>query len=362
MKLLHVAAILGILGVATLILLTACGSADRVSADNSKLAEELTIQGWEGYMPQSVLDAFTAEYNVATRYVAYGVPQEAIEAMRQGESFDVIVLANAEVQIAAGEKLLAELDHRNLANFSHISNKFRDLAFDPKNKYSIPFEWGTTGLLYRTDLVNPPPTKWADLWDPSFAGKIGLWPYEQDAVGIALKSLGYSYNSMDLAEIAEAGERLMELQERVVLLDPLQLTGVTQLQNGEAQIVFGWAFDMQMAEAEGLENITYFLPEEGTMIWMDNLVIPANSPNKYTAELFLNFIMRPEIAAQIANEMYVAVPNEGAYAHIEPEVLNNPLIFPTEAELENAEFYLSAGPAAEAAYDEIWSRFAAGIQ
>jgi spermidine/putrescine-binding protein len=137
---------------------------------------------------------------------------------------------------------------------------------------------------------------------------------------------------------------------------------VTELQNGDAEIVFGWAYDMQAAEEEGLENITYFLPEEGTMIWMDNMVIPANSPNKYTAELFLNFIMRPEIAAKISNEVYVAVPNEGAYAYIEPEILNNPLIFPTSAELENAEFYVSIAPEAQAAYDEIWSRFSMGIE
>ena len=352
---------LRLVGLLALLLTVACTSATPMPSNELVLAQELSVYGWEGYMPQAILDAFTAEYGVAIRYVVYGASEEATAAIRRGEVYDVVVLDNVEVQIAAQEMILAKLDQRRLSNFDQIANNFRDLAFDPQNQYSVPFQWGTSGLLYRTDLVDPPPTAWADLLDPEGTNKIGLWDDYRDGVGLTLKSLGYSYNSEDANELAEAGERLMELQENTVLLDPLTASGVPYLLENKAQIVMGWAFDMQVAEAERA-NIAYVLPAEGTIIWMDNLVIPANSPHQSTAELFIDFLLRPTIAAQLANEMYIAVPNEGAYPYILPEVLNNPLIFPTTEDLAKAEFYTPISPEAQAIYQEIWARFSAGIQ
>jgi spermidine/putrescine transport system substrate-binding protein len=352
--------ILGLTGLFTSSLLAACAPKAGALGNAQENAAEITIYGWEGYMPQTILDAFTKEYHVEVRYDIYASATEATAAIRQGNAYDVVVLDNVEVQNAVQANLLAELDRRHLPNFKQIANDFRDLAFDPNNKYSVPFEWGTTGLLYRSEMVDAAPTHWADLWNPAFTGKIGLWPDERDLVGLTLKSLGYSYNSESPDELAQAGERLMALRDRVVMLDPLRASGVPNLLDGEFQILFGWSFDMHVANEEA-QKIDYIIPEEGTVIWMDNLVVPANSPHKESAELFLNFIMRPEIGAQIANEMYVAVPNQGAHADIDPQILNNPLIFPTTEDLEKAELYEPVGPEAQALYREIGRRFVDAI-
>ena len=354
------------LSVMIILLFNACSPAVSISKDGPTLAKEITIYGWEGYMPQSILDAFTAEYGVTIRYLIYGDPIEATAAIRRGEEIDVVVLDNVEVQNAAHDNLLVELDHRALSNFDYIGDDFRDLAFDPNNHYSIPFEWGTSGLLYRADLVEQPPTRWADLWNPAFTGKIGLWPYSQDVIGLTLKSLGYSYNSEDPAELDQAADCLLEIADRVILLDPLSASGVPTLISGETQIIFGWAYDTNVANQGNAPEdvaaaIKYIIPEEGAIIWMDNLAISATSPNPYTAHLFLDFILRPEIAAQIANEMYISIPNEEAHQYIEPEVLNNPFIFPTQDDLVGAEFYAPISPDAQTIYDEIWTRFTNAI-
>ncbi len=340
------------------LLLAACNSPVSPARSRPVMAEQLTISGWEGYMPQSVLDAFSAEYGVEIEYVGYGTAADAIAEMRQGEVYDLVVLGNLEIPVAVADNLLAPLDYRNIPNFKYVTDDFRDLAFDPQNKHSVPFQWGTSGLLYRNDLVATPLTRWADLWNPTHTGKIALWAESRDLVGVALKSLGFSYNSEDPAEIEQAAQRLMELQPRVIIADQMLASGVPYLLNGEAEVLFGWAYDMQAAEAEGeSERITYILPQEGTIIWLDNLVIPAISQQKQTSELFLDFILRPQIGAQIANEMYVAIPNEGAYEYIEPAILNNPLIFPKAEVLVNAEFYEPISPEAEALYDEVRERF-----
>ena len=349
-----------IAGLSQIMLLVACTSLASTSETHPALAEELTIYGWEGYMPQSVLDKFTAEYDVAVRYVTYDSAADSIEAMRRGDDYDVIVVDNLTVPIAAQENLLAELDYRNIPNFEHVAADFRDLAFDPHNRYSVPFQWGTTGILYRTDLVKEPIMRWADLWNPVHPGKIFVGVNSRNAVGISLKILGYSFNSEEPEEIALAGERLMEIKDKLFFQDPLLFSGVPYLLSGEVQISGGYTFDMQREEE--MENIAYIIPEEGTVIWMDNLVIPANSAKKYTAELFLNFILRPEIGARIATEAYVAVPNQGAYAYIDPAILNNPLIFPKAEDLVNAEFYEPISPEAQAYYDEIWANIVATPQ
>ena len=346
--------------IAALSLVAACSSpaASPTPAPTPPLAKELILYNWAGYMPQPVLDAFTAEFGVKVTYEVYETPEQAVENIQAGQAYYVVVMGNEMIPALMADGLLAEIDYRNVPNFKNISANFRDLSYDPGNRHSVPFNWGTTGLLVRSDLVAEPVTRWADLWDERYAGKVAVWPIESELIPIALKSLGYSVNSENPAELEAALERLLELKKNVFFWDLDAPSIVPPLLSGEAVIADGWAYDALTGRDEN-EAIVYVLPAEGTILWGDNFVIPANSPNKRTAELFLNFLLRPEISAQIANELYYANANEAARALIDPDVLNDPLVFPPEDALRNAEILLPLSPEGQALHDDIWARFMA---
>jgi len=313
-------------------------------------------------MPQSVLDAFTEEYGVKVTYLTYESQQpEAIENMRAGEMYDVVVIDNDYIPSLLADGLLAEIDYRNVPNFDNISANFRNLAYDPSNKHSVPFNWGTTALVVRSDLVEEPVTRWADLWDPRYAGKIAIRGDDPELIYVTLKSLGYSINSEDPDELEAALERMLEIRDAILFVDVYAEEAVPLLLSGEAVILVGWAEDVLWGREEN-EALTYVLPEEGALLWGDNFVIPANSPHKYTAEVFLNFLLRPEICAEIVNENWYATANEAAHPFIDPDIVNDPAIFPPNEKLENAEVYLPLSPEGSRLHAEIWERFLAASQ
>jgi spermidine/putrescine transport system substrate-binding protein len=343
-------------------LLVACGSPTPVPTPTPPpLAQKLVLYNWAGYMPQAVLDAFTAEYGVMVDYQVYETQEQAVENMRTGKVYDVVVMGNEFIPPLAADSLLAEIDRSGVSNFKNISPSFRNLVYDPGNRYTVPFLWGTTGLVVRSDLVEQPITRWADLWDERYAGRVAVWPIQRELIGIALKSLGYSVNSEEPAELESALARLLELKPRVILWDNATASIIPVLTSGQAVIADGWAYDAQVGREEN-EAIVYVLPEEGTILWGDNLVIPTNSPHQSTAELFLNFILRPEISAQIVNELYYASANRAAEEFVDPEILKDPLIFPPAEALQKAEISLPLSPEGQKLYDDIWARFIAAGQ
>ena len=338
--------------------LAAWGSAPPVdTATAPPLAEELIFYNWPDDMPGSALEAFTAEYGVRIIYQTFDSFEEAVDHIRAGEIYDVVNLDSRFIPALIAEGRLAEIDHTHIPNFKNISANFRDLVYDPGNRYTVPYNWGTTGLVVRDDLTFTPVTNWADLWDPRYEGKVAIWEGEsREVLGLTLKSLGYDANSENPAELEAALVRLLDIKPGLHLLDSGPESLSSLLEQGEVIVSMGYAGDV--LEARQLtSHITYVLPGEGALMWSENFVIPANSPNKATAELFLNFIMRREIAAQIANENYYATPNEAAYAFIDPAILNDPVIFPPNENLVNAELILPLSLTGQKLYEDIWGRF-----
>lgn len=341
-------------------LLTACDdSGSPTTPATPPLAKELVLYNWVDYMPQSVLDAFEKEYGIKVNYVVYESQEGAVEDIRAGKLYDVVVMAPEQIPRLIREGKLAAIDFRNVPNFKYVSANFRDLTFDPGNRYSIPFHWGTTGLLVRADLVKRPLTRWSDLWDSDFAGKIALWPIPRSLIPIALKTLGYSVNTANPAELEAALQHLLKLKPNAFIVGNENATVIPVLAEGQAAISYGWAFDALTAQKQGLTTIQYVVPEEGTILWGDHFVIPANSPRRREAELFLDFVLRPEIAGQIVNESYYAMPHDAAHPFILPEILNNPLIYPPNEQLQKAELTLPLSAEGDALYDAIWQRFLA---
>ena len=322
------------------------------------LAKELVLHDWKDDMPQSVLDAFTKEYGVQVTYEVYGSSDEAVENMRANKVYDVVVMETRNITLLANDGLLAEIDYSHVPNFKNISANFRDLLYDPGNKHSIPYNWGTTGLVVRTDLAASPVTSWKDLWDPRYAQKVAIWSGQsREVIALTLKSLGYSANSTKRAELEAALARLLELKPNVLYLEDFDLVNSgSVMASGKLVLSMGYAADV-LAGREKNSNVKYVLPKEGALMWGDTFIIPTNSPNKYTAETFINFLLRPEINALIANENHYATPNDAARAYILPKILNDPVIFPRNEDVKNAEIIFPLNSEAQKLYDDIWARF-----
>lgn len=346
------------------IMMTACsanifGNSAAATPAPTPLAGELVIYDWIDVASHEVFTQFTAEYGVEIRYAGYESPEDAVADLRAGQVYDLVVLENQYIPELVAAGLLAELNKTHIPNFKYVPASFRDLVYDPGNRYTIPYTWGTTGLLVRTDLAAAPVTRWADMWDARYAGKVVNWKSGQRYVlGTALVALGYSVNSENPVELAAALNYLRALEPNAIWL--VEEPSISpQLLSGEGILGLGWSYDYWEA-IEQDENIAYVLPDEGTLLWGDTWIIPANSPNKYTAELFLNFVLRPDIAAQIVAADYFAIANDGVNEFLDPELLSDDIIYPSNADLANAQFIMPLSAAGTRLWDETWNRFVMG--
>lgn len=336
-------------------LLLACAQALPVITPEP-LAQELVLYDWADYMPQSILDAFTAEYGIKVHYQTYDTQEEAVKNLRANQTYDVVILDNDFIPPLVASHLLAAINYQNVPNFKNVSANFRDLVYDPGNQHSVLLYWGTTGLIVRNDLVKEPVTHWSDLWKPNYAGKVAIWPIQRYLVGIALKSLGYSANSENPSELNAALKRLLALKPHAVLINLALPTSASLLAKAQAVMSYGWTFDVLDARSQHLA-VNYVMPAEGSILWAENVVIPATSARKRTAELFLNFLLRPEISARIANERHFAISNEAAFPLVKPEILHDPVIFSPSAALKNAEIIVALSPAGQKRYADLWQQF-----
>jgi spermidine/putrescine transport system substrate-binding protein len=320
------------------------------------LPKELIYRDWEGAVPSEVFTAFTKETGIKVVYQTYQDQESVVADIKAGKVFDVVVLENQFIQGAVKEKLLAEIDFKNVSNFKNISANFRDMAYDPRNLHSVPYSWGSTGLVVRTDLAGASITSWADLWNPRYAGKITGWLLPRYMIGIALKSLGYSVNSEKPAELAQALQRLLELKPNLRLLEWQAAVSAPYLIRGEAVLAIGQADDLLAAQEQNA-NVSYVMPSEGGILWGDNWTIPANSPNKAAAELLINFLLRPEISAKIVNESHYWLPNDAALPLVSPAIRNNPAVFPSTEAVKKAEILLPLSSEGDALHQKIWEEF-----
>ena len=339
-------------------LLTACvATISPATTSPGPIAVDLVYYDWDDSIMEPILTDFTKEFGIKTSLKSYHSQEEAVENIKAGQVYDVVLLENQFVPSLSREGLLAKIDRSHTPNFKYISPNFRDLAYDPGNKYTVPDSWGTTGLVVRSDLADKPITRWADLWDPHYAHKVVGWTIPRYMISVALKALGYPINTEDPVQLEKALTRLLALKPNMIMLND-EPSSAPLLIAGEAVMAVGWASDVQLGREQN-EAIEYVLPEEGPILWGDNFVIPANSPHKSEAELLLNYILRPEISGRIINESYFPLVNDAALPFINPEILNDPVIYPPNENLKNAEIMLPLSPAGDKLYADIWGRFMA---
>lgn len=321
----------------------------------------LTVYGWEDELTADLFTDFTAATGIRVEPVIYTSTEEGVESLRAGNAYDVMVTENRFVPTLIAEGLLAPIDQSHIPNFRNISLNFRDLLYDPGNHYTVPYSWGTTGLLVRTDLVEEPVRRWADLWDGRYAGRVAIWRGQsREVISLTLKSLGYSANEESPEALAAAEARLLDLRPHVLFIEDYSLvSAASMLADGTAVMAMGYSRDM--IEGRQLNpNIEYLLPEEGAVLWGDNFVIPAASQHPKEAADLINYLLSGLVGASLIQRTFYALPNEAALALLGPALAGDPVLFPPQEVMQNTEIVMPLSPEGEERYARVWQNFLDG--
>ena len=351
-------------------LLTACGgktsdSPSSASGDaSSESSDELYVYNWGEYIDEDVITQFEDETGIRVVYDLFETNEEMYPIIEAGAvTYDVVCPSDYMIQKMVENDLLAEINFDNVPNVDQIDPAYMEMskAFDPENKYSVPYCWGTVGILYNTKMLEElgvePPKKWADLWDERLSGEILMQDSVRDAFMVALKKDGFSMNSESEDELQQAKQDLIDQKPLVqaYVIDQVR----DKMIGGEAAVGVIYSGEMLYIQEEvanlGLDyTLEYVLPEEGTNLWLDSWVIPKNAKNKENAEKWFDFLCRPEIAK--ANFEYITypTPNKGAFELLDEEMQNNKAVFPDIDSLENSEVYMYLGDEVDAVYNDLW--------
>ena len=313
--------------------------------------EQVIVYNWTEFIPQDVLQDFEKETGIKVVYSIFESNESMFAKVKVmgGKGYDVIVPSSYYVDLMHKDNLLHSLDHTKLPNLRHLDPALLDQPYDPGNKYSIPYMWGSLGLGYNSKFVPKGSlNKWSQLLDPAYSGKILLINDLRDAFGIALRACGFSLNSREPAEIEQAYEFLAELKKHIRVFDVESIK--QNLITEEVWISPIWDGNYLVAKEEN-PDLEYVFPEDGAVYWVDSFVISAGAANLENAYRFLDYMMRPEVAARCMEEYRYISPNlEGQKLVPEGTVL-----LPPKHLLEQAEFIGDVGPALSL-YSKYWQQ------
>jgi spermidine/putrescine transport system substrate-binding protein len=321
--------------------------------------QTLVVYNWAEYLPKKVLRQFTQETGIKVRYSTYDSNEAMYAKVKtvKGEGYDVLAPSTYYVDRMRREGLVQKLDKSRLRNLGNLNPRLLNQPYDPDNQYSIPYLWGTTGIAYDADKVSPGAlTGWAALWDSVYKNKLLLLNDMREVFSMGLKVLGYSINTTDENQIRAAYEKLADLMPNVRVFDAE--SPKTKFLSREVSAGMLWNGEAYMASRENAK-IKYVYPQEGVMMWMDNLVISAGAQNVDGAYQFIDFVLRPEIAKQISEEVGYSSPNLAAIKLLPEAVRNDPTVYPSDENLKNVEFQTDVG-AALPIYDQYWQRLKSG--
>ncbi|MDD7770688.1 extracellular solute-binding protein [Suipraeoptans intestinalis] len=325
-------------------------SRDKLSSDN-----QVIVYNWGEYMDPQILELFEKETGIQVVYEEFETNEIMYPKIQSGAiAYDVVCPSDYMIQRMIQNDLLAEIDYTNIPNIKNIGQTYLDQSrqFDPENKYSVPYCWGTVGILYNKTMVTEPVTSWSILWDPKYKNNILMQDSVRDAFGVALKYLGYSLNSTDLDEL-EAAKALLLKQKPLIQAYVIDQVRDKMIGN-EAAIGVIYSGEAIYTQSEN-PDLEYVIPQEGSNVWIDSWVIPKNAKHKKNAEAFINFLCRADIAKMNFDYITYSTPNEAARELIKDEAIrNSPVAFPSAQQLENCETFNFLGEKNDRIYNQMW--------
>ena len=293
-----------------------------MSASTAFAADKIVVSNWDAYMPEDLLENFTKATGIEAELALHATNEEIMGKITAGggEGYDVVFVSSPFVEALTNLGLAAQLDHSQIPNLKNLYPEAAKLGYDPGNQHSVPYAWGTTGLCYRADLVSGSPASWNDLLKPSdeLKGKITMLSTDRWLMAAGLKSLGYSINSQDQAEIDAARDVLIDAKANLLAYD--DTTFYSKLVSGEAHLVHAWDGWCNYGIAEN-DQIRFVIPEEGSDLWVDTMVVMESSDNKEAAHKFLNYVLDSANHKWVAENILYKVPNQAAMEAIDPSLV-----------------------------------------
>jgi spermidine/putrescine transport system substrate-binding protein len=330
---------------------TACGSGKAGSSEKVTL----NVYNWGDYIAEGTIEAFEKEYpNINVNYELFTTNEDMYVKIKSGGSdYDVAIPSDYMIKRMIDENLLNKINMNNIPNYKYIDDRFKNLSFDPNNEYSVPYMWGTVGILYNKNMVTDPVDSWSILWNEKYSKQIIMPDSERDSIGITLKMLGYSMNTHDLAQLEEAKQKLIEQKPLVYayLVDEVKDAMIGE----NAALALVWSGDAYYCMSEN-ENLAYSVPtKEGSNCWFDSMVIPTTSKHQAEAETFINFMCQPDIAFDNADYIGYSTPNTEVMKMLDPAVVEDRFAYPTAEDLANYEIFEYPGDEINKEYSRIWT-------
>lgn len=340
----------------TLGALSGCGGTQSGTADDPGAADKgvVNVYNWGVYIDESVLEDFTAETGIKVVYDTF----ESNEAMygvlkNEGASYDVVIPSDYMISRMIEEDMLEPLNFDNIPNFEDVDPALKNPDYDPENLYSVPYMWGLLGVIYNTTMVEETPSSWDIMFDENYAGQILMFNNSRDAIGIALKQLGYSYNTTDENQIKEAVDLL--IQQKPLVQSYVMDDIFEKMQSGSAAIgAYYYGDFLTMQEVN--PDLAFCLPEEGTNLYVDAMCIPKNAENKENAEIFINYMCSTQAGLKNCEEIWYSSPLLSVREELDPEVSGDPYAYPDESILAQCESFKNLPADTLALYDSEWTR------
>jgi len=323
------------------------------AACGGKSKSTLNVLNWGDYIDPDLLQQFEEETGISVKYTTMTSNEEMLVKLASPDCiYDVCFPSDYIIEKLIADDLLYEIDKDSIPNLSNIDSRFLDLSFDPDNTYSVPYMWGTVGILYNTTMVTGTVDSWRILWDETYSGQILMYDSMRDSIGITLKMLGYDINTRSEDELLDAQQALIEQKPlvRAYLTDDIKM----EMINADAALAVVYSGDAVACIAEN-PDLAYAVPSEGSNVWFDNMIIPKTSEHKTEAEAFINFLCGAEVAAQNSEYIGYSTPNVAALALMGSDYTDDPTYNPPQDVLDRCQIYHDLGDFVSV-FSDVWTK------
>ncbi|HIV02544.1 MAG TPA: spermidine/putrescine ABC transporter substrate-binding protein [Candidatus Aphodoplasma excrementigallinarum] len=346
------------IGVLMCAALVAVASLAGCSSDGGEEKVTLRVYNWGEYIAPGLLEQFEEETGIHVEYDTFNDNESMYAKVKNSgsDSYDIVVPSDYMIKKMIEEDMLAPINYDNVPNIKNLDPSFTNLSYDPEGTYSVPYLWGTVGILYDIDQTGRELTSMKDMFDPAFARKVCMLDSIRDTIGMTLKMQGYSMNDLDPAHIAEVRDILLEQKPNVLAYGTDELPA--KVIGGTAAMAMVYSGEGIRAVEEQPENMRFVIPEEGSNLAVDSFVILKTSQNKEAAEQFLNFMLDADVALENAIETGYSTTNAAAREMLPDEIKNDPGRYPSQDVLDKCEIFETL-PADNTDYIDAWNQIKA---